>query len=207
MQRLPVSVGVGFLLSLLLAVPAFGQGAVSELNGTVLDSSQALLPGVTVTLTEETPYARSIVSTDCGRFVAIAVTPGRYTIKAELGGSTQTRSGVTIAVGQAVTINFTMPVGQLTDQVVVTGETPLIEPTQTQIGTNMSQTDIENLPMQGREQFALMEPRPVPRPPCSRDCSKDRRTTRTDARAAATCIWSTASTTRTTARARSRSRA
>jgi hypothetical protein len=56
-----------------------------------------------------------------------------------------------------VTINFTMPVGQLTDQVVVTGETPLIEPTQTQIGTNMSQTDIENLPMQGREQFALMQ--------------------------------------------------
>ena len=159
MHRLPVSVGVGFLLSLLLSVPAFGQGAVSELNGTVVDSSQAVLPGVTVTLTEETTgLTRSIVSNDRGRFVAIAVTPGRYTIKAELGGfQTQTRSGVTINVGQALTINFTLPVGTLTDQVVVTGETPLIEPTQTQIGTNMSQTDIENLPMQGREQFALMQ--------------------------------------------------
>src|SRR5678816_4526703 len=159
MHRLPVSVGVGLLLSLLLSMPAFGQGAVSELNGTVVDSSQAVLPGVTITLTEETTgFTRNIVSNDVGRFVAIAVTPGRYTIKAELSGfQTQTRTGVTIAVGQAVTLNLTLPVGGLQDQVTVTGEAPLIEPTQTQIGTNMSQTDIENLPMQGREQFALMQ--------------------------------------------------
>src|ERR1043165_6461337 len=122
MQRLPVSVGVGFLLSLLLSLPVFGQGAVSELNGTVTDSSQALLPGVTVTMTEETTgLTRAVVSNDRGRFVAIAVTPGRYTIKAELSGfQTQTRSSVAIAAGQAVTLNFTLPVGQLTDQAVVT---------------------------------------------------------------------------------------
>jgi len=158
MRVRPVSVGVGFLLSLALSVSASGQ-AVSELNGTIVDSSQALLPGVTVTMTEETTgFSRTLESNDRGRFVAIAVTPGRYTIKAELSGfQTQTRSGVTISVGQAVTLNFTMPVGQLTDQVVVTGEAPLIEPTQTQIGANMSQQDIENLPMQGREQFALMQ--------------------------------------------------
>ena len=97
MHRLPVSVGVGFVLSLLLSVSAFGQ-AVSELNGTVVDSSQAVLPGVTITLTEETTgFTRNIVSNEVGRFVAIAVTPGRYTIKAELSGfQTQTRTGVTI---------------------------------------------------------------------------------------------------------------
>ena len=158
MQRRLVSACVGSLLSLLVAGSASGQ-AVSELNGTVVDSSQAVLPGVAVTMTEETTgLTRTTVSNDRGRFVAIAVTPGRYTIKAELSGfQTQTRSGVIIAVGQAVTLNFTLPVGQLTDQVVVTGEAPLIEPTQTQIGTNMSQRDIENLPMQGREQFALMQ--------------------------------------------------
>ena len=154
----PVCTFVGISLALFVATSAFGQ-AVSELNGTVMDSSQAVLPGVTITLTEETTgFTRSIVSNDVGRFVAIAVTPGRYTIKAELSGfQTQTRTGVTLAVGQAVTLNFTLPVGGLQDQVTVTGETPLIEPTQTQIGTNMSQTDIENLPMQGREQFALMQ--------------------------------------------------
>ncbi len=159
MERRVVCVVVGALLSLLPAGPAFGQGAVSEVNGSVVDSSQALLPGVTVTMIEETTgLTRTVVSNDRGRFVAIAMTPGRYTIKAELGGfQTQTRSGVIIAVGQAVTINFSMPIGALQDQVVVTGEAPLIEPTQTQIGTNMTQKDIENLPMQGREQFALMQ--------------------------------------------------
>src|SRR6267142_342469 len=159
MDRRFARVAVGALLSLLVAVPTFAQGAVSEVNGSVVDSSQALLPGVTVTLTEETTgITRTAVSNDRGRFVAIAVTPGRYTIKAELAGfQTQTRSGVTINVGQAVTLNFSLPIGTLTDQVTVTGEAPLIEPTQTQIGTNMTQKDIENLPMQGREQFALMQ--------------------------------------------------
>jgi len=42
-------------------------------------------------------------------------------------------------------------------EITVSGEAPLIEVTQTQIGTNMTPTDIENLPMQGREQFALMQ--------------------------------------------------
>src|SRR5437762_14310725 len=111
MQVRAVSGGVGIVLSLFLSVSAFGQ-AVSELNGTILDSSQALLPGVSVTMIEETTgLSRTIVSNDRGRFVAIAVTPGRYTIKAELSGfQTQTRPGVTINVGQAVTLNFTMPV-------------------------------------------------------------------------------------------------
>src|SRR5262245_15170346 len=141
MRRRLVRAIVGFLFSLLSAVPALGQGAVSEVNGTAIDSSGAVLPGVAVTLTEDTTgLTRTVLSNDRGRFVAIALTPGVYTIKAELSGfQTQTRSAVTIAVGQAVTINFTLPIGTLSDQVTVTGEAPLIEPTQTQIGSNMSQ--------------------------------------------------------------------
>ena len=159
MQRRWVCAIVGALLSLLPVLPVFGQGAVSEVNGTAIDASGAVLPGVAVTLTEETTgLTRTVVSNDRGRFVAIAVTPGLYTIKAELAGfQTQSRSAVTIAVGQALTINFALPIGTLTDQVTVTGEAPLIEPTQTQIGANITQKDIENLPMQGREQFALLQ--------------------------------------------------
>src|SRR5205814_748740 len=107
---------------------------------------------------ETTGIVRTVVSNETGRFVLPAITPGRYTIRAELAGfQTQTRSGITIAVGQAVTINFTLPVGTQQAEITVSGEAPLIEVTQTQIGTNMSSQDIENLPMQGREQFALMQ--------------------------------------------------
>src|SRR5439155_17642870 len=146
-------------LMFLSVVSLFGQGAVAELNGSTADQSGALLPGATVTLTEETTgLVRTTTSNEAGRFVIPAITPGRYAVRAELPGfQTQTRTGMSIGVGQAITINFTMPVGSLQSEITVTGEAPLIEVTQTQIGTNMTPTDIENLPMQGREQFALMQ--------------------------------------------------
>ena len=98
------------------------------------------------------------MSNEVGRFVIPALTPGRYTLRAELSGfQTQTRAGVQIGVGQSLTINFTLPVGTLQDQVTVTGESPLVEVTQTEIGTNMTTNDIENMPLQGREQYALLQ--------------------------------------------------
>jgi hypothetical protein len=147
------------VLSLLAVVPAFGQGAVAEVNGNAVDQSGAVLPGVTITLTEEsTGLVRSVVSNDTGRFSVQALQPGRYTMRAELSGfQTQTLTGITVNVGQALTINFTLPVGSLQDQITVTGEAPLIEVTSTELGKNVSSTEIENLPMQGREQYALLQ--------------------------------------------------
>jgi hypothetical protein len=160
-RRGPILVA-GLLLSfvvVLAVVPASGQGAVAEVNGITADQSGAVLPGVTVTLTEETTgLIRSVVSNETGRFSVQALQPGRYTLMAELSGfQTQALKGITVNVGQAVTINFTLPVGTLTDQIIVTGEAPLIEVTSTELGKNVSSTEIENLPMQGREQYALLQ--------------------------------------------------
>lgn len=137
---------------------AFGQGAVAEVNGSVVDQTGSVIPGATVNVTEEnTGRVRTSVSNENGRFVISALTPGRYTIQVELVGfNTQTQSGITIAVGQSVTLNFALQVGGLQDQVTVTGEAPLIEVTQTQLGTNVTADVIESLPMQGREQFSLV---------------------------------------------------
>ena len=160
MLRHPVRTVVGvWVLSLLAVVPAFGQGAVAEVNGNAVDQSGAVLPGVTVTLTEETTgLVRSVVSNETGRFSVQALQPGRYTMRAELSGfQTQTLTGITVNVGQALTLNFTLPVGTLQDQITVTGEAPLIEVTTTELGKNVSSTEIENLPMQGREQYALLQ--------------------------------------------------
>jgi hypothetical protein len=159
MLRRLVCVVVGALLSLVAISPAFGQGAVSEVNGIALDSSQAVLPGVTITLTEETTgLSRTVVSNEAGRWVLPAVTPGRYTIKAELGGfQTQNRAGVIVNVGQAITINLTLPVGTLSDQVTVTGEAPLVEVTKSEVGTNITGENIEALPTAGRQQYALLQ--------------------------------------------------
>jgi hypothetical protein len=146
------------VVSIVSVSPAFGQGAVAEINGNAVDQTGAALPGATVTITDEaTGLTRTGVANESGRFVIPAVTPGRYTIRAELSGfQTQTRSGVTILVGQAITLNFTLPIGGLTDVVTVTGEAPLIEVTQTQIGANITSQAIDDLPTQGRQQYALL---------------------------------------------------
>ncbi len=143
----------------LAAAPVFGQGAVAELNGSIADQSGGVLPGVTVTLMDEaTGLMRTAVTNEGGRFVIPAVTPGRYAITAELTGfQVQRRTGIPVLVGQAVTLNFTLAIGGLTDQVTVTGEAPLIEVTQTQIGSNITAQQIEDLPTQGRQQYALLQ--------------------------------------------------
>jgi Carboxypeptidase regulatory-like domain/TonB dependent receptor/TonB-dependent Receptor Plug Domain len=143
----------------LSAVRVLGQGAVSEINGNATDQTGSVLPGVTIVITEEsTGLTRTTVSNDNGRFVLPSVTPGRYTVRAELSGfQTQTQTGITVAVGQALTFNLTLAISGLEDQVTVTGEAPIIEVTQTQIGANITAQAIEDLPTQGRQQYALLQ--------------------------------------------------
>jgi hypothetical protein len=139
---------------------AFGQGfATGEFNGSVVDMSGAALPGVVITVTDEaTGLVRTVPTSDSGRFVLPALQPGLYTMRAELAGfQTQTRTGIRLGVGQAVTIAYTLPVGTLADAITVTGASPLVEVTQTTIGTNMSAQDISSLPTQGREMLSLMQ--------------------------------------------------
>ena len=139
---------------------ASGQGfATGEFNGSVVDTSGGALPGVTITVTDEaTGLVRTVPTGSNGRFVLPAMQPGLYTMRAELSGfQTQTRTGIRLQVGQAVTLAYTLPVGTLTDQVTVSGLAPLVEVTQTTIGASMSAQDIQNLPTQGREMLSLMQ--------------------------------------------------
>jgi len=156
MVRRSLCVAAALFLSV---VSAFGQFATAEFNGSVLDQSGAVLPGATITATEEsTGLARATVTSDTGRFVLPAMQPGRYTVRAELSGfQSQNRTGITIVIGQAITLNFSLPIGTLQDSVTVTGEPPLVEVTQTTLGASMTRDDIERLPTQGREMLSLMQ--------------------------------------------------
>jgi hypothetical protein len=146
------------VVTVLSSAPAFGQGAVAEVSGNVVDQTGSVLPGVAVTITEEnTGLARTTVTSDAGRFVIPSVTPGRYSVQAELAGfRTQMQTGITVNVGQAVTVTFSLLVGAVEDQITVTGEAPVIEISQTQIGSNITAQAIEDLPTQGRQQYALL---------------------------------------------------
>ncbi len=147
------------LLLAALASPAYAQGGRAELNGVITDQGKAVLPGVTVTVTNEaTGQSRQAVTSGEGRFVIPTLVPGTYTVKAELQGfETTTRTGLVLGVGQEITVSLTLNLSGVREEVTVTAQTPVVETTASNIGTNVSSSEIDNSPSANRSQFSLMQ--------------------------------------------------
>ena len=141
------------------AAPALAQGGRAEINGTVSDAQKAVLPGVTVTVTnEDTGLMREAVTDGTGRYVIPQLLPGPYTVRAELSGfQPMVRSNMVVRVGEELTIPLTLSVAGVTESLVVTAEAPLVESTSNRIGTNITSNEIDALPSANRSQFSLMQ--------------------------------------------------
>jgi Carboxypeptidase regulatory-like domain/TonB dependent receptor-like, beta-barrel len=139
--------------------PLLAQGGRAEINGTVTDAQKAVLPGVTVTVTnEETGLMREAVTDGTGRYVIPQLLPGPYTIKADLSGfQPMTRSNMVVRVGEELTVPLTLSLAGVTETLVVTAEAPLVESTSNRIGTNITSSEIDSLPSANRSQFSLMQ--------------------------------------------------
>jgi hypothetical protein len=143
------------LLAAALPALAQGGGGRSDITGTVFDQGKAILPGVTITVTNEaTGQVRTAVTTGDGRFVIPTVLPGTYTVKAELSGfQPTTQQGLVVAVGQEVKLSLTLQLAGVAEAVTVTAEAPLVEATSDKIGANFSAQEIDSLPSNNRSQF------------------------------------------------------
>jgi hypothetical protein len=151
---------LGALFTLAALSPAWGgQGGRAEITGTVVDQDKAVLPGVNITvINEATGLERTAVTSGDGRFVIPTLVPGTYTVRAELQGfQTLVQTGVVLNVGQEMAVNLTLGVAGLAETVTVTGESPLVEVTSSKIGSNITSTEIDSLPSQGRNQLGLMQ--------------------------------------------------
>jgi hypothetical protein len=154
-----LSVHVGFVVIMAFATPALGQGGRAEISGTLFDTAKAVLPGVTITVTDEnTGLERTAVTGDEGRFVIPTLVPGTYTIRATLQGfQTLTRTAVPLNVGQELTINLTLQLEGVQETLTVTGQAPLVETTSSGVGSNITNAEIDSLPSAGRNQLSLMQ--------------------------------------------------
>lgn len=134
----------------------------ADLTGTVVDQSRAVLPGVTVTATNnDTGISRSAVTDHEGRYAILALPPGTYRVRAELDGfNPHARPDVQLALGAAVDLPVTLTIAGATDQVTVTADAPAVDSQKTAIATAVSQRQIESLPINVRNfiSFAVITP-------------------------------------------------
>ncbi|MGH9350383.1 MAG: TonB-dependent receptor [Vicinamibacterales bacterium] len=158
---------VGALCASVVAVPVYAQGgtATATLSGRVVDDTQGVLPGTTVTVTNlATNQARTVVTNEEGRFTFAGLQPGRYSLSCELPGfATFLRPEITLNVGSLATIDAVMRVSTLQETVTVTGEAPIIESARTDLSTVINREQIETLPTNSRNylDFTLLTPATV----------------------------------------------
>jgi len=160
MSRVYQSVFV--LLLLAITASASAQSTTGDISGTARDESRAVLPGVTVEVRNlETGATRSIVTDVEGRYRALNLAPGRYTVIGELSGFSKAQvNDIVVQIGRDVTVDLTMTVGQLTESVVVTGEAKLLDLGSAVVGGVVSTKQIAELPLNGRSfmQLATLQP-------------------------------------------------
>ena len=138
------------------------QVRLAELSGTVTDQSGAVLPGVTVTITHlGTKTQRTDVTQASGTYFLAGLEPGVYEIRFELVGFTPTVYGDhRLAIGQSQRLDTKLTVASLEETVRVVGESPLVDTTKSTLAGQISQTQVEELPVNGRNwlNFASLAP-------------------------------------------------
>jgi hypothetical protein len=146
-------------LALLIAVgvssAAHAQNA--QIAGVVKDQSGAVIPGATVTAKNvDTGLTRTAVTDTGGEYRLVSLPPGRYSVATELSGfSTETRPDIVLIIDQTATINFALKPAALSETVTVTGESPIVDVTRSDVSTSVSTQQIQDLPVASRRWLDL----------------------------------------------------
>jgi hypothetical protein len=140
-----------------------GRAAAQEIGatitGTVTDSSDAILPGVTVTvLNVETNVASETVTNSQGAYVVQKLIPGQYRISAMLQGfKTYVRDGITLHTAEVATIHIALELGTVSESVMVTAQLTQVETNQSTLAQTMENRRISELPLNGRQVYMLLQ--------------------------------------------------
>ena len=136
------------VMALLAVVPAGAQETRGNINGTVQDPS-GVIPGATVTITNvDTGTTQTLVTNASGYFEAPLLQAGPYRVTVDMAGfKGLTQSGITLSVGQSLTLKLTLEVGAISERIDVSATAPLLDTTSVSSGQNFDQALIAGLPM------------------------------------------------------------
>src|SRR6267143_309097 len=162
-MTVPLVCSFAFLFALLsfCATDASGQAVTATLSGRIMDASGGSIAkaGVTV-LNAATGFSRSAQTSDDGEYTIPAVPAGDYAVTVVFSGFGKQTKNITLQVGQSAGLDFSMSPGEVAQKVEVDATSELVEPTRTQVSTVITERQIVNLPVNGREfiNFALLSP-------------------------------------------------
>jgi hypothetical protein len=134
------------------------QMTTGNIVGTVKDSSDAVMPGVSVRVTNlETGITRASATGTRGEYRILNLSPGRYEVQGSMEGfQTSIHRGITLSIGRDAVVNFTLLVGEVAEQVTVTGEAPLIETTTASVSGLVDPQQMRNIPLNARSFLELV---------------------------------------------------
>src|SRR5262249_54909507 len=142
--------GVIVAVLVLAAAPAWAQ-STGTLQGTVTDSQNAIIPGVSISIKNlATGVDRTTVTDAAGQYVAASLQPGNYEILAHIDGFQDQKRQVVVEVAQTVVVNMKLGVGALAENVTVSGAAPLIDTATVSVGQVMAEKTVQEIPLNGR---------------------------------------------------------
>jgi hypothetical protein len=141
-----------FLAMFAFSCIAFGQVTTGTILGTVRDSTGAVVADATVTITDTGKGTASAYKTDSnGDYNAPFLIPGTYAVSVQKGGFKHSISNnIVLDVDQHARVDFVMQVGQVSDTVEVTSSTPLVRLDSAELGEVVGKTQVQDLPLNGR---------------------------------------------------------
>jgi Carboxypeptidase regulatory-like domain/TonB dependent receptor len=147
---------------LLFSVSGLAQSTTGRILGTLTDQSGAAVAGATVVVTDiQRGTSRTVTTDESGYYALPDLPPGTYKIHVEVRGfKTVERPNVQIEVASDVRADFSLQPGQVSETVTITEEVPLLNTTSATLGGTLSNKEINDLPLNGRNYENLLQLRP-----------------------------------------------
>src|SRR6185295_6259362 len=155
-MKLFVSLALAFLMS--LPASTFAQGEQGRVSGIVRDQSNSFVSNAKVLVkNERTGEERSLPTNDQGYFLIGSLRPSTYTIKVEKDGFAQLEyTAMPVAVGQELTLDFELKPAGVQEEVTVVGTAPVLDISSARVGVNVSEREVNSLPVNGRQMSQLL---------------------------------------------------
>lgn len=157
MRRIVFSIFLITFVCLLECSLVEAQTTTGRIVGTITDESGAVIPGVEIIVRNPgTGLTRTVVTEEGGTYNVPLLPPGNYEVEAQLRGfRKEVRRGITLQVDQVARLDFSLHVGEMTDEIQVLADAPLVQSESSSVGQVINSKNIVDLPLNQRTFMAL----------------------------------------------------